>query len=81
VGFHHISLNRTPSAFLLGPTHTDVSLWYVVQGKHLELIKFDQSEFNEVRWFPFREAPLLRCEPHLQRFLSKITDVRAQTVG
>ena len=52
--------------------HTDVSLWYVVQGNRKAMIEFDQDEFNEVRWFPFTCVPLDRCEPHLKRFLAKV---------
>ena len=52
--------------------HTDVSLWYVVRGDRLATVSFDRSEFNEVRWFPFNEIPVHRCDPHLPRFLSKV---------
>jgi 8-oxo-dGTP diphosphatase len=60
--------------------HTDVTLWYVVQGDRFAPIKFDHSEFNEVRWFAFSEIPLARSEPHLKRFLTKIADSRAPTI-
>ena len=53
--------------------HTDVSLWYVVRGDRSSEVSFDREEFNEVRWFPFGEVPLGRCDPHLPRFLSKMT--------
>lgn len=52
--------------------HTDVSLWYVVQGDRSATIEFDEGEFNEVRWFPFSQAPVQRSDPHLGRFLAKI---------
>ena len=57
--------------------HTDVSLWYVVQGNRGTPIEFDTAEFHAVRWFPFAHAPLHRSEPHLKRFLAKIA--RADT--
>ncbi len=53
--------------------HTDVSLWYVVRGDRSLSVDFDREEFNEVRWFPFGEVPFGRCDPHLPRFLSKIS--------
>lgn len=52
--------------------HTDVSLWYVVQGDRSSTLEFDEGEFNEVRWFPFSQAPLQRSDPHLGRFLAKL---------
>ena len=53
--------------------HTDVSLWYVIQGDQSATLGFDREEFNDVRWFPFGELPIGRCEPNLPRFLSKIS--------
>ena len=52
--------------------HVDVSLWYVVRGHRHDTLVYDQSEFTEVRWFPFAEVPLDRAEPHLARFLQKL---------
>ena len=52
--------------------HIDVSLWYVLQGDRNSKPVFDQSEFNDARWFPFAQAPLHRSDPHLGRFLAKL---------
>ncbi len=52
--------------------HTDVSLWYIVRVNRNQEIKFDEQEFNEVRWFPFDDVPLERTDPHMQRFLDKL---------
>ncbi|AMO99161.1 NUDIX domain protein [Collimonas arenae] len=52
--------------------HTDVSLWYVVRASKDQPIRFDEREFNEVRWFPFAEVPIERTDPHMQRFLAKL---------
>jgi len=52
--------------------HTDVSLWYAVPGSRSAVIRFDESEFNEVRWFRFSEALACRSDPHLGRFLAKL---------
>ena len=53
--------------------HTDVSLWYVVEGDRSAVPEFDRDEFVQVRWFAFAEVPGERCEPHLSRFLTKLT--------
>jgi 8-oxo-dGTP diphosphatase len=52
--------------------HTDVSLWYTVKRSRAAKLDYDRSEFNEVRWFPFSQTPHERCEPHLQRFITKL---------
>jgi 8-oxo-dGTP pyrophosphatase MutT (NUDIX family) len=57
--------------------HTDVSLWYVVRANRTQNIKFDAGEFNAVRWFSFSDVPLHRSEPHLGRFIRKLTSQAA----
>jgi 8-oxo-dGTP pyrophosphatase MutT (NUDIX family) len=52
--------------------HTDVSLWYPVMRSRSEPIEFDQSEFNQVRWFHFSEVPHDRTDPNLEHFLAKL---------
>lgn len=52
--------------------HTDVSLWYVVRANCHQPLKYDESEFNSVRWFPFTEVPLERSDPHMSRFIAKL---------
>ena len=52
--------------------HTDVSLWYVIHGDRSAFIEYDSEEFHEVRWFPFAELPVERCEPNLKRFVAKL---------
>ncbi|MCC6992661.1 MAG: NUDIX hydrolase, partial [Acidobacteria bacterium] len=53
--------------------HTDVSLWYVVNGSRNVPPKWNENEFREARWFSFSEAPLLRSDPHLGRFVAKLS--------
>ena len=53
--------------------HTDVSLWYVVNADKATPITFDASEFNAVRWFKFQDVPLQRSDPHIARFLAKLS--------
>jgi 8-oxo-dGTP diphosphatase len=53
--------------------HTDVSLWYVIHSSPAQAMQFDAEEFGSVRWFPWQEVPLSRSDPHMQRFLTKLT--------
>ncbi|MFZ6875763.1 NUDIX hydrolase [Undibacterium sp. Di27W] len=55
--------------------HTDVSLWYVVRASRHQSLKFDEGEFSDVRWFQFDEVPLERTDPHMKRFLAKLTNI------
>jgi 8-oxo-dGTP diphosphatase len=61
--------------------HTDVSLWYVLQGDRQRPLSFDAEEFNAARWFPFAEVPLARSDPHMKRFLRKLALSRAQVTS
>lgn len=55
--------------------HTDVSLWYVIEGNKFEYIHFDRREFNDIEWFTFGEIlesdPTI-FDPHMQRFTRKL---------
>lgn len=57
--------------------HTDVSLWYVIDGDRNVALDFDAAEFHAVRWFHFSEVPATRSDPHLSRFLAKLARTRA----
>lgn len=52
--------------------HSDVSLWYVLKMDRSIPIKYDETEFQSIRWFPFAEVPFERADPNLRRFLSKL---------
>jgi 8-oxo-dGTP pyrophosphatase MutT (NUDIX family) len=52
--------------------HTDVSLWYVLNGDRHAPVEFDAEEFYSARWFHVDEAPISRSDPHLSRFLRKL---------
>jgi 8-oxo-dGTP diphosphatase len=54
-------------------THTDVSLWYVLRGDATVTLRFDSGEFFGVRWFAPSDIPYARAEPHLGRFLRKLS--------
>jgi 8-oxo-dGTP diphosphatase len=70
------------SAETVGTTagHTDVSLWYVIDADRGVALRFDEQEFHSVRWFHFNEAPIGRSDPHLARFLAKLTERRVARV-
>lgn len=53
--------------------HTDVSLWYLVEGRVEGEYAFDSSEFYEIKWFSYDAVPQSQVEPHLGRFLAKLT--------
>jgi len=53
--------------------HVDVSIWYAVRASRAAPVVFDRDEFQDARWFPFDEAARLRSDPHLARFLAKLS--------
>ena len=55
------------------PGHTDVSLWYVVRYARIQRIEFDRNEFRAIKWFHKDELPLGNCDPHLGRFVQKLS--------
>lgn len=52
--------------------HTDVSLWYLLQGNKRDLIKSDSEEFHQIQWFPSNDVPYTRSDPHMRRFVEKM---------
>jgi 8-oxo-dGTP pyrophosphatase MutT (NUDIX family) len=56
--------------------HTDVSLWYVVRASRAQPIRFDEREFNAVKWFEPSQVPFERSDPHLRRFVRKLGALR-----
>jgi 8-oxo-dGTP pyrophosphatase MutT (NUDIX family) len=60
--------------------HTDVSLWFVVGWGRDRPLTPDRGEFRAVRWWSpaeVRAADAARFDPHLARFIAKITQRRA----
>ncbi len=53
--------------------HTDVSLWYVLNGDPNIKLHYDQEEFYQIRWFGLDEIPFEKSDPHLHRFIQKLT--------
>ena len=52
--------------------HTDVSLWYVLEGDCRRHLEYDRAEFHQVAWFSLDQLPLERADPHLGRFVRKL---------
>lgn len=57
--------------------HTDVSIWYAINGNQNMNIDFDRSEFHSVRWFHKDEIPYGNTDPELHRFIKKHYDTSA----
>lgn len=55
--------------------HTDVSLWYVLKGNSDDPLIYDESEFNQIRWFEIDEIPFEKSDPHLRRFIKKMQKI------
>ena len=51
--------------------HTDVSLWYVLDGDSEQELNFDEEEFFSVKWFDLDDIPFEKSDPHMKRFVSK----------
>jgi 8-oxo-dGTP diphosphatase len=56
--------------------HTDVSLWYVLKLSRDQPLTPDPREFHSVRWFAPEQVPLERSDPHIGRFLRKLSQAR-----
>jgi 8-oxo-dGTP pyrophosphatase MutT (NUDIX family) len=65
----------------LAAGHTDVSIWYVLRGDRNAMLDYDRVEFLGIRWFSFEQVPLERCDPHMGRFLDKLTQLFASFDG
>ena len=52
--------------------HTDVSLWYLLEGDRSALLTFDESEFFGVHWFRRQDVPLHKTDAQMLRFLNKL---------
>lgn len=53
--------------------HTDISLWYVLKGDPDDLLTPDEEEFHQVHWFGMDDIPFKRSDPHLKRFIEKMS--------
>lgn len=59
----------------IGAGHTDVSLWYLLNGNSEEEINYDKNEFNGYKWFDYDEilvSNVNKLDPHMHRFVNKL---------
>lgn len=54
--------------------HTDVSLWYLVEGNAEANYSFDEQEFHQIQWFSLSDLPTSQTAPQLSRFRKKFED-------
>jgi 8-oxo-dGTP diphosphatase len=60
----------------LGRGHTDVSLWFVIDGRREMELSLDQVEFRSARWWSLTEvasADASVFDPHFPRFMKKLS--------
>jgi 8-oxo-dGTP diphosphatase len=58
-----------------GPQHTDVSLWFVAEGRRDRPLTPDAREVTATRWWTRGEVVAgdpLRFDPHFARFVAKL---------
>lgn len=61
--------------------HTDVSLWYLLKCDPSQSFDYDINEFNKIRWFSIDEVPFEKSDPHMKRFLQKMSHNQNLMVG
>ncbi|MCZ4611313.1 NUDIX domain-containing protein [Streptomyces sp. Lzd4kr] len=62
-------------------THTDVSLWYVLQADARAITSYDKGEFDAIRWMTddqVLEESTEALDPHMHRFTHKLRHARAR---
>lgn len=55
--------------------HTDVSLWYLVEGDATQKLHYDKREMNGYTWLSYEEILKLtaqQTDPHMHRFVQKL---------
>lgn len=58
--------------------HTDVSLWFVLQGRSTSPLNFDRREMSGYRWLSPAEiisTPISMLDPNMHRFVNKLCAV------
>jgi 8-oxo-dGTP pyrophosphatase MutT (NUDIX family) len=56
-------------------THTDVSLWYVIEGKSTAKLAYDEGEMNSYKWLSLQDVldtDISELDPHMHRFVTKM---------
>jgi 8-oxo-dGTP pyrophosphatase MutT (NUDIX family) len=60
-------------------SHTDVSLWYVLDADAETITYYDLGEFSAIRWLTEEQVlqePVERLDPHMHRFIHKLQHTR-----
>lgn len=52
--------------------HTDVCIWYALQGDRTLDLDAATTEFRAARWFHKSEIPMDRADKHMRRFVGKL---------
>ncbi len=52
--------------------HTDVSLWYLMNGNCEQTFNYSEEEFHSVKWFDFDKIPYGKTDEHFERFIKKL---------
>lgn len=52
--------------------HTDISLWYILNGCSSVAYAFDAEEFVQIRWFSSDQIPYNQSDPHMKRCIDKL---------
>jgi 8-oxo-dGTP pyrophosphatase MutT (NUDIX family) len=56
-------------------THTDVSLWYVIEGNSADRLAYDEREMNSYKWLSLHDVldtDISELDPHMHRFVAKM---------
>lgn len=53
--------------------HTDISIWYILQGCSAISYVFDSEEFVEICWFSPSKIPYIQSDPHMKRCIEKLS--------
>jgi 8-oxo-dGTP pyrophosphatase MutT (NUDIX family) len=62
-------------------THTDVSLWYLLNADADTITSYDQGEFDAIRWLTDEQVlqePDELLDPHMHRFTRKLQHARTR---
>lgn len=62
-------------------THTDVSLWYVLNADARAITSYDEGEFDAIRWLTDEQVldvPAEVLDPHMHRFTHKLRHAQAK---
>ena len=52
--------------------HTDVSLWYLMNGDCKQTFNYAEEEFHSIKWFDFDKIPYGKTDEHFERFMKKL---------